>query len=345
MRPQTSPSRSDRGIALIAVLLFLLLAGSATATLVYRSTSDGLIASNQDKRSQADSLARGGVQIALAALAQDRLDEENDEFRADARTDLWMQLGSIPMNVPDGGVLRLTVEDAGATLNLNALFLDGAVRDPTTEILLVTLFERILDSEPGPASGRDLPTDPEALAQNLIDWIDSDDVRLLGGFEDDYYQSQEPPYRAANRPLLSLDELALVEGFDAGWVTRLRPYLGVHPLVAGDGINPNTAPPWVLALLFHGTADDFRLAEKDAIRAILDIREGNGMLCADEADHEACTPIREAIPGEIYPPPTFTTDTFRVTSEARYDDVISTVEAMVDRADPTKPKLLSWSVN
>ncbi len=339
-RVQSTHSR-DGGIALIAVLLFLLLAGSAAATLVYRSTTDGLIAANQDRRSQAEALARGGVQLALAVLAQDRLDEERAEFRVEARDDDWMRLRSLPLEIADGGVLRIAIEDAGSRLNLNALFVDGSPRDATTEILLVALFERILDAEP--LNGRG--ADPEELAQNLIDWIDHDQLRLLGGFEDDYYQAQDPPYRAANRPLLSLEELALVEGFDARWVEKLRPYVGVHPYVAGDGINPNTAPPWVLALLFHGIGDDFRLAEEDVIRAVLDIREGDGILCADEADHPACTPIREAIPGEIYPPPTFTAEIFRVSAEARYGDVASTVEVIVDRTDPTKPKFLSWSVN
>ena len=334
-------SRHESGIALVTVLIFLLIAGSTTATLVYRTTTDGLIAANRDAAARAEALARGGVQLALAVLAQDRLDEERDEFRVEARDDAWMQLSVVPLTTNDGGVLRIRIEDAGTRLNLNALFSDGSVRDPLTEVLLATLFKRVRDAAPDKAGD----SDPEALAQNLIDWLDADDVRLLGGYEDDYYQRQDPPYRAANRPLLSVGELALVEGFDAGWVELLRPYVTVHPYVLGDGINPNTAPPWVLALLFHGKGGDFRLAEEDDIRAVLDIRESGGILCADEANHPSCTPIREAVPGEIYPPPTFTTEVFRVTAEARYGDVVATVEAMVDRGDPSQPRLLSWSVN
>ncbi len=334
-------SRHESGIALVTVLIFLLIAGSTTATLVYRTTTDGLIAANRDAAARAEALARGGVQLALAVLAQDRLDEERDEFRVEARSDGWMQLSVAPLTTHDGGVLSVHIEDAGARLNLNALFSEGSTRDPLSEILLVALFERVRDSAPDPPGD----ADPEELAQNLIDWVDEDSVRLLGGGEDDYYQRQDPPYSAANRPLLSVDELALVEGFSAGWVELLRPYVTVYPYAPADGINPNTAPPWVLALLFHGTGDDFRLAGEDGIRAILDIRERDGILCADEADHPSCTPIREAMPGEIYPPPTFTTEVFRVTAEASYGDVVSTVEAIVDRTDPTQPKLLSWRVN
>jgi general secretion pathway protein K len=170
-------------------------------------------------------------------------------------------------------------------------------------------------------------------------------VRLRGGPEDDYYQQQVPPYRAANRPLLSLDELALVEGFDRTLVEALRPYADVHPLARADGINPNTAPSYVLALLYHGTTDDFRLAVEDTVRDVLDIRARGAILCSDETPHEDCTPIRDAVPGEIYPPPTFETQVFRVSAEAAYGDVRRTVEAVIDRSDPAAPQVLAWRVH
>ncbi len=331
----------QRGIALVAVLLFLLLAGSAAATFVYRSLTDVLIAGNRDAGAQAEALASGGVEVAFAILAQDRLDESSADFRAEAWGDDWHRLASVPISTEDGALLRIRVEDAGSRLNLNALFADGLIRDPLTEILLIRWFERLADEAPDVFRSRD----PDELAQNLIDWVDADETRPGGGLEDDYYQRQRPSYRAANRPLLSVDELALIEGFDAEVVAVLRPYVTVYPLAGGDGINPNTAPPWVLALLFHGTGDDFLFAEEETVRAILDIREGGGILCADDADHPSCTPIREAIPGEIFPPPTFSTDVFRVVSQAEVGDVIATVEATVDREDPIEPTLLSWRVD
>ncbi|MGI9432673.1 MAG: type II secretion system minor pseudopilin GspK, partial [Myxococcota bacterium] len=340
-QPRMRRSRREGGMALVTVMLFLLLALSTTTTFVYRSVSDALIASNRDQSAQAESLARGGIRLAHAVLAQDRLDEMPTDFRVEARDDGWMKLGALPIQTDDGGTLRVTIEDAGARLNLNSLFADGAPRDPLSEVMLVAFFEEVLDAHDADRPDRD----PEELAQNLIDWIDADEVRVLGGFEDDYYQAQEPGYRAANRPLLSVDELALVEGFDAGLVALLRPYVSVHPWAAADGINPNTAPPWVLRMLFHGTGDDYQFAEEDVIRAILDVREGGGILCADEANHEVCTPLREVIGGEVYPPPTLTTDIFTVTAEARYGDVVAHVESTVDRSDPTRPTTLSWRVH
>ena len=186
--------------------------------------------------------------------------------------------------------------------------------------------------------------DVPVLARNLIDWVDADDGRVAGGTEDDYYAAQRPPYVPANQPLFSLDELLLVEGFDAQLVNALRPYVDVIPLAGGDGVNPNTAPSWVLALMFHGQPGAEELADEDTVRRILDIRDQKGILCADEASNPACTPLREVVEGEVYPPPTFHANVFRITAEARYGEVRRTVEAVVDRSEAEKPVILAWRV-
>jgi type II secretory pathway component PulK len=128
-------------------------------------------------------------------------------------------------------------------------------------------------------------------------------------------------------------------------VEALRPYVDVFPLVKGDGVNPNTAPDWVLALLYSGGPGSQRLADEDSVRRILDIREGKGILCPDEASNPICTPLREAIEGQVFPPPTFHTNVFRVTAEARYGEVRRTVEAVVDRSQADKPTVLAWRVH
>jgi type II secretory pathway component PulK len=124
----------------------------------------------------------------------------------------------------------------------------------------------------------------------------------------------------------------------------LRPYATVHPVVRGDGVNPNTARSYVLATLYYGTSGDLRMADEDVVRDLLDIRARGGILCSDEADDERCTPIRDAVPGEIIPPPTWTSDVFTVTAEATYGSVQRTVEAVIDRSDVTDPRTLAWKV-
>jgi general secretion pathway protein K len=333
-------ARRERGLVLMAVLFFLLVATASVATFLSRATVDGMAARNRDHAARAEALARGGVRLAVAALLQDLVHEQAEEFQVDTRQDLWAQLGAVPLELPDGGLLRIRIEDSGAKLDLNSLFADGKPRDEKTEPLLVELLTKVID---------EIPVRPEQklydvgeLARNLIDWVDADSVRVSGGSEDDDYQKQRPPYRAANRPLLSLDELLLVEGFDVQLVDALEPYVDVWPLAKADGVNPNTAPSWVLALLYHGQPGAERLADEDGVRRILDIREQKGILCADDASNPACTALREAVEGEVFPPPTFHADVFRVTAEARYGEVRRIVEAVVDRSEAEKPVVLAW---
>jgi type II secretory pathway component PulK len=330
-------------MVLMAVLFFVLLSSAAIATFLTRATVDGFSAQNRDGAARAEALARGGVRLAIAALIADRLFENEAQFEVDSAQDGWAQLAAVPLELPDGGLLRIRVEDAGTKLNLNALFSKGEPRDEATEIFLGELLTKVIDEIP--VRPEQKLYDAEELARNLIDWVDLDDVRVSGGAEDEYYQAQRPAYRAPNQGvLLSVDELGQIEGFDAQLVNALRPYVDVFPLVKADGVNPNTAPDWVLALLYHGVAGSQRLAGEDTVRRILDIREQKGILCADEANNPACTPLREAIEGEVFPPPTFHSEVFRVTAEARYGEVRRTVEAVVDRSDAQKPAVLAWRV-
>jgi type II secretory pathway component PulK len=139
-----------------------------------------------------------------------------------------------------------------------------------------------------------------------------------------------------------VDELGAVEGFDRALVETLRPYVGVFPW-AGDntGINPNTAPPWVLALLYTGTSGDYRFVDEDEVRRILEAREGGSLLCADEANDASCTPLRSVLPDGVFPPPSFVADVFTVDAEAHAGDAVRTVSAVIDRGELAQPKLLA----
>jgi general secretion pathway protein K len=143
---------------------------------------------------------------------------------------------------------------------------------------------------------------------------------------------------------LSVDELALVEGFDAALVEALRPYVSVLPLRA-DGINVNTAPPWVLALLYTGTSGAYAFVEEEDVRRILETRESGALFCADEANQAGCTPVREVLPDTVYPPLSFTSDVFYVRAEAQYGSAIRSVDAVVDRRNPAQPALLAIRVH
>lgn len=78
------------------------------------------------------------------------------------------------------------------------------------------------------------------------------------------------------------------------------------------------------------------------------MRDGGAVFCAEgEAQGSGCTTLRQATDGElegVFPDTTRRTDVFQVSAEARYGDVRRTIEAVIDRSDPTDPRVLSWRV-
>jgi len=330
-------------MVLITVLFFIALLVSGIATFLRRATLDGMIAKNRDLASRSEALARGGVQLATALLLQDRLDENAIDFRSDTRSDLWARAGEVEIPVADGGRLRVRIEDTGSRLNLNAfLGPEGTASDPElAESFLTAFLDKVIEELQ--VSDEEKNYDSGELARNLIDYVDADDVELRGDREDDYYQLQDPPYRAANRPLLGMDELGMVEGFDRALVDAIRPYATVYPFTGG-GINPNTAPSHVLAALYHGAPGDYRLANEETVRWILEMREAareEDMVLCEEEEGEACTTLGTEF-GTAYPPLTYTTEVFQVRAEASYGEVRRTVEAVIDRSDPASPLVLAW---
>jgi general secretion pathway protein K len=342
--------RDRRGLVLVIVLVFALLLSGSLVTFVRRATVDAMIVRNRDHAAAAEALARGGVRLGVALLLEDALRQKAASTASGAAPgetldDLWARVSAFELPAPGDARLRLRIEDAGARLNLNAV-LAGAGESglaPEAVAFLTAVLEKVIAELP--LAPGEKTYDPRALAENLIDWIDADEVSLRGGAEDAEYQRRSPPYRAANRPLLSLDELRMVEGFDGRLVEALRPYATVYPYHGGSGVNLNTAPPHVLALVYHGLGEDRRLASEDTVRNVLRERAEGRILCeATEADGR-CTFRAEVVEGEIFPPlpgPVYETDVFTIAAEATVGELRRTVEAVIDRSDPTQPLVLSW---
>jgi hypothetical protein len=109
-------------------------------------------------------------------------------------------------------------------------------------------------------------------------------------------------------------------------------------------VNLNSAPPYVLAVLFYNDGVDQRLASEDVVRAILRARQEGAGVCLEGQSAGDCTPIRQIVPNPIFPPPTVTSEIFVVTAEAQVGEIRRSVEAVVDRSEPAEPRLLSWRV-
>jgi general secretion pathway protein K len=324
----------------VALVLVLLLTASITA-FQRRAMLDWMIAHHRDAAAEAEAAARGGVRLGITLLLEDQLEEALSGFKSETLDDVWARASGINLPTQDGVELRLKIEDAGARLNLNALLDKGHPRK-YSELFLTNFLDQVIQDMPNRANARSY--DSAKLARHLLDYISEDETAIGGGVKDQPYQRRHPPGHAASRPLLSVDELRIVEGFDGALVEALRPYVTVYPYVRADGINPNTAPPHVLALLFHGVGENFRFATEEEVKSVLKARDQGDVLCADSAKRPGCRSLGELVPGEIFPPPTFTSNVFTIRAEAKAGEVRRTIEAVVDRSKPSHPQFLAWRV-
>ena len=351
-----SQNRRERGVVLALVLVLALLLSVSMIGFTRRAVIDTMIVRNRSDASQAAALARGGVRLATALLIEDLVAKNLAKAgRADVRLttpgntpdDLWNQVGSLSLVDMDGGRLRLEIHDAGAFVNLNAVVPytgDDTPASADAEEFLVEVFTKIIDEMP--VDPGEKLYDPRELARNLIDYMDVDGIRLSGGSEDDYYRAQDPPYTAANRPLLSVAELGLIEGFDVQLVEAIRPYVTVYPLVKANGINLNTAPPHVLSLIYSGVSGDRRLVSEDTVGRILKLRDEGRVVCTGSAPALDCVTLSEVDLGEgsLFPPTELPdeSNSFTIKAHASVGQIDRTVVAVIDRSELAAPQLLFW---
>lgn len=221
------------GVAIVLAMGVVAVAAlAATAILVSQSTWSRQVELTAG-RAQAQLLIQAGLDWARAVLSDDRRASSVDHLG-----EPWaLRLPPIPV---DNGSLAGYIEDQQGKFNLNNLVKDGKVN-----LAQLAHFRRLL-------SVLDLPP---TLAGALADWIDADsDPQPQGGAEDEYYGSLQPPYLAANRPLIDVAELALVRGFDDNVRARLRPFVTALP--RATAVNANTATPEVLAAVVEGLGID-----------------------------------------------------------------------------------------
>jgi general secretion pathway protein K len=224
------------GVAIVLAMGVVAVAAlAATAIMVSQSTWSRQVELTAG-HAQAQLLLQAGLDWARAVLSDDRRASNVDHLG-----EPWaLRLPPIPV---DNGSLAGHIEDQQGRFNLNNLVKDGKVN-----LAQLARFRRLL-------SILDLPP---TLAGALADWIDADsEPQPQDGAEDAHYGSLQPPYLAANRPLIDVAELALVRGFDDNVRARLRPFVTALP--RATAVNANTASPEVLAAVVEGLGlDDAR---------------------------------------------------------------------------------------
>ena len=219
--------RAQRGVAAVTAILIVAVAASAAALMLSQQAAmldqTMLVAS----RAQADEYAAAGLDWAQGVLMQDGRSGTVDHLEEG-----WARpIVGMPV---ERAVVAGSISDEQGKFNLNNVVQQAQRSEPDVKLLRQLL------------ASLDLPPD---LAEAVVDWIDGgDDLASGAGAESGYYLSMPRPYRAANAPMVSVDELYRVRGFDAKAVERLRPHVTAIP--KRTTINANTASETLLAAAF-----------------------------------------------------------------------------------------------
>lgn len=251
MRP--GETSSERGAALIAALLLVALMAAIAVQLTDLSRFAVFRTSNTQTRADAYWYALGARELAEDVVLQS---VNGDVMRSDLP---W--LGEAQVFPIADGLIVGAVRDGNNCLNLNALTGPGpsgtelgsaSGQADRVQAMYRELMEQI-EAPPGVAN---------RLQAQIIDWIDTNNRPEPGGAEDDTYQRYSPPYRAANQPMVELEELLALPAMTPQFYAVLRPWLCVRPSAMQPAINVNTltleqAPLLVAAL-------DGRISRPDA---------------------------------------------------------------------------------
>jgi general secretion pathway protein K len=200
-RPRERPA-SAAGSALILVLWVVGLLAIMISSFAFDMHLEAIQTSYNRKRLKAEYLARSGLEIVKLIHNRSQSIKDNAEGDAEISGDPWYGYARA---IRHGGAIH--IEDA---LGAGAIALDITPEPARRNVnsLDKTDWEGVLE----------VGEVPEELWDTLIDcfndWKDPDsDLRPNGAETDDYYGKLEPPYKARNGTLETIEELLLIKGF------------------------------------------------------------------------------------------------------------------------------------
>ena len=180
----------QKGVILIA-LLWILTALSMIALSFSRETFVE-VAAARNARDMAISYyaARAGIAATVYQIMQRRLIPRVRQLELPGPPDP-IDLGLIQGKF-EGAEYQVAIQDESAKINLNTV----------GEEQLRTLMAAVGINK----------VDADIITDSLMDWRDADNLHRPNGAEDDYYQTLNPPYKAKNGRMDTVEELLLVRG-------------------------------------------------------------------------------------------------------------------------------------
>lgn len=203
-RSVSCAGKGKRGSALIVVLWVIGIMSILIASFSFDAHIETRIVSYYRKRAKAESLSNSGLEVARMLMAKSREVSDDDEDEEDRWLDGAKDLKNgvvrdLKEELADGTII-LNITPEPARRNINSL----GGNDTEIEENLERIFE---------VGG--IPEDMwSELIESFLDWTDKDDdARFDGAETEDHYETLDPPYRAKNGPLDTVEELLLIKGF------------------------------------------------------------------------------------------------------------------------------------
>jgi general secretion pathway protein K len=249
-------------VALITAMLITALASLVAANLAWDNAIDVRRSMVLLNREQAHQVALGAESWVMSVLRQDLLDSQTDHL-----AEIWAtELPGLP--IEGGGEVFGSIVDLQGRFNINNLVDQAGEVDEAS----LEQFRRLL---------RVLELD-QRLAGMTVDWLDANrDAAFPDGAEDPIYTALAPPYRTANQTLVSISELAAIDGMDKESFDILAPHVAALP--GRTNVNVNTATPAVLQSL------DENMSASD-VESLLAERENGGFADIPTAFSSLVTP-------------------------------------------------------
>lgn len=224
---------SERGIALLSVLLLVAVMAIVTTLILDRVNLAVRLAGNAGAADRARFAALGAESFAAREIKR-RLD------LSPARTvNVGGWLGTptvLPVDDGSGATITATVRDGANCFNLNSV-VAGEPGDLAARPVGIGQFSGLMVAIGVPSQ------DAAALADALADWIDTDQVPLPAGAEDTFYTQGEAPYRTAGQLLRDKGEVQALRGMTPQLYARLEPWICALPDAILSPINVNTLLP------------------------------------------------------------------------------------------------------
>jgi general secretion pathway protein K len=235
---------SERGVALLTVLLLVSVMAVLSAAALERLRVSTRLAANAGAIDQARAYAIAAEGIALSRITAL---VEADPARTPTGSGWNGRETVLPL---PGGTATAVVGDGGNCFNLNSVVSGQPNQRLMTRPLGIAQFVALMQLL-GIGEG-----EARKVAVSLADWIDSDTLAQPEGAEDAAYAGEAVAYRTGNTLVADPSELRAVAGVTPELYAKVHPWVCALPTTDLSPINVNTLAPdqaVLLAMLLPGT--------------------------------------------------------------------------------------------